>query len=111
MNANTSSYNLPLLWEKIKSNAKRLGRFTTKQLLLMYYVLSSDETPTSAKVIIYGALAYLILPINIISRKRHRLLGWADEAVAIAIAYKKISQHITPAMEQQAEATLDRWFA
>jgi len=111
MEANTSNFSLPELWEKLKQNAKRLGRFATKQALLMYYVLKSDNTPTSAKVIIYGALAYLVLPINLISTKRHPILGWADEVAAIAIAYKKIKQHITPEMEQQAEETLNKWFA
>ena len=108
---NTSNFNLPMLWEKIKDNAKRLGRFTTRQALLMYYVMKSDETPTSAKAIVYGALAYLILPVNLISSKRHPILGWADEIAVIAIAYRKIKQHITPAMEQQAEVTLDKWFS
>ena len=105
-----NEFSLPLLWEKIKTNAKRFGRFTTKQLLLMYYVLKSKDTPTSAKVVIYGALAYLVLPVNMISQKRHPFLGWADEVAATALAYKKINKHVTPEMEQQAEETLDRWF-
>ena len=106
MESNTSSYNLPGLWEKIKDSAKRLGRYTTKKALLMYY-----STPKSAKAIIYGSLAYLILPINLISAKRHPILGWADEVAVIAIAYRKIKQHITPEMDQEAEATLDKWFS
>ena len=77
----------------------------------MYYVLKSDNTPTSAKAIIYGALAYLVLPVNLISQKRHPILGWADEEAAIALAYKKVKQFITPEMERQAEETLDKWFA
>ena len=111
MESNTSSFSLPGLWEKLKDNAKRLGRFTTKKALLMYYVLKSDTTPTSAKAVIYGALAYLVLPINLISVKRHPILGWADEVAAIALAYRKIKQYITPEMDQQAEETLDKWFA
>lgn len=111
MESNTSSFNLPQLWEKLKDSAKRLGRFTTQKALLMYYVLKSDNTPTSAKAIIYGALAYLVLPVNLISQKRHPILGWADEVAAIALAYKKVKQFITPEMERQAEETLDKWFA
>jgi hypothetical protein len=53
---NTTNFNLPLLWEKIKENAKRFGRFTTKQALLVYYVLKSDDTPTATKVIVYGGI-------------------------------------------------------
>lgn len=111
MESNTSSYNLPGLWERIKDSAKRLGRFTTKKALLMYYVLKSDRTPRSAKAIIYGALAYLILPVNLISAKHHPILGWADEVAVIAIAYRKIKQHITPEMDQEAEETLNKWFS
>ena len=72
--------------------------------------LESDETPRSAKLIVYGSLAYLILPVNLISQKRHPILGWADEVAAIAIAYRKVKQHITPEMDRQAEETLDKWF-
>jgi uncharacterized membrane protein YkvA (DUF1232 family) len=109
-NANTTEFNLPSLWEKIKDSAKRLGRYTTKKALLLYYVLKSDETPRSAKLVVYGSLAYLILPVNLISQKRHPILGWADEVAAIAIAYRKVKQHITPEMDRQAEETLDKWF-
>ena len=111
MESNTSSFNLPLLWDKIKDSAKRLGRYTTQKALLMYYVLKSKDTPTAAKAVVYGALAYLILPVNLISQRRHPILGWADEVAVIALAYKKIKQHVTPEMEQEAEATLDKWFA
>lgn len=107
---NTSNFNLPLLWEKIKENAKRYGRYASRQALLMYYVLKSDKTPSSAKVIIYGALAYLVLPINLISSKRHPILGWADEIAAVALAYRKGRQYVTPEIERQTEETLDKWF-
>ena len=107
---NTSNFNLPLMWEKIKENAKRFGRYTTRQALLMYYVLKSDSTPRSAKLVIYGAMAYLVLPVNFISSKRHPILGWADEIAAIAIAYRKGRQHVTPEIERQTEETLDKWF-
>lgn len=110
-NTNTSEFSLPLLWDKIKDGAKRLGRYTTRKALLLYYVLKNDGTPTAAKIVIYGALAYLVLPVNLISQKRRPILGWADEVAAIAIAYRKVKQHITPEMEQQADETLDKWFS
>lgn len=106
-----NGFNLSNLWEKIKANAIRFGRGTTRQILLMYYVLKSKETPRTDKVLVYSALAYLILPVNLISIKRHPIIGWFDEATSIAIAFQKIRQNITPEMEQQADQTLDRWFA
>ncbi len=77
----------------------------------MYYVLKSEETPWGDKLIVYSALAYLILPINLISMRRHPIIGWLDEAASIAVAFQKIRQNITPEMEEQVDQTLDRWFA
>ena len=108
---NTSNFDLPRLWDKIKDSAKRLGRYTTQKALLLYYVLKSDDTPKSVKVVVYGAIAYLVLPINLISQRRHPILGWADEVAAIAIAYRKARQYVTPEMERQAEETLNKWFS
>ena len=110
-NDSSNGWNLSSLWEKIKSNAIRFGRGTTRQVLLMYYVLKSEETPRGDKLIVYSALAYLILPINLISMRRHPIIGWFDEAASIAMAFQKIRQNITPKMEEQVDQTLDRWFA
>ena len=110
-NDNSNGWNLSSLWEKIKTNAIRFGRGTTHQVLLLYYVLKSEETPRGDKLIVYSALAYLILPINLISMRRHPIIGWLDEAASIAVAFQKIRQNITPEMEEQVDQTLDRWFA
>ena len=110
-NDNSNGWNLSSLWEEIKTNAIRFGRGTTRQVLLMYYVLKSEETPVGDKLIVYSALAYLILPINLISMRRHPIIGWFDEAASIAVAFQKIRQNITPEMEEQVDQTLDRWFA
>lgn len=111
MENDTNNFNLALLWQKTKDGAKRLGRGTTRQVLLMYYVLKSKDTPRGDKLIVYSALAYLILPVNLISMKRHPVVGWMDEAASIAAAFQKIRKNITPEMERQADQTLDRWFA
>ena len=103
--------NLSSLWEKIKTDAIRFGRGTTRQVLLMYYVLKSEETPRGDKLIVYSALAYLILPINLISNRRHPIIGWIDEAASIAVVYQKVSKHITPEIERKTDEVLDKWFA
>lgn len=107
---NSNNFNPSLIWDKIKENAKRLGRGTTRLVLLMYYVLKSESTPRADKILVYSALAYLVLPINLISIKRHPLLGGLDEIASIALAYNKIKNNITPAMEQEVDAILDKWF-
>lgn len=108
---NSTNLDFNVLWDKIKAHSKRFGRSTTRQVLLMYYVLKSKETPIADKVVIYSALAYFVLPISLISFRRHPLIGWFDEAASIAIAFRTIRQNITPIIEYQADQVLDRWFS
>ena len=73
------------LFDKISVYAKKAGVVTAKPVLTLYYVLKAPGTPRRDKVIIGAALAYLVLPVNLISAARFKLLGWADEAAAIAL--------------------------
>jgi len=93
------------------SYVKRVGRTAAKPAILLYLVLKAPATSKKDKYIVYAALAYIVLPINLISAKRIPLLGWVDEAAAIALAYKKVKNNITPDMELEAENMLDRWFS
>lgn len=105
-----NSFNNPLLWEKIGSYARKVGRASTRPALFLYYVLKSPHTPTSDKILIYSALAYLLLPIDLISAKRLPIIGWFDEIVALTIAYRKIRKHSTPEIELKVDNTLTHWF-
>ena len=62
----------------------------------------------SAKYLL--TLAYLVLPIDLLSARRMRLLGWADEAAAIYLTYKKIKGNVTPEIEREVEQKLREWF-
>lgn len=103
-------FNYSLLWDKLLEYAKHVGRASTRPILLMYYVLKSPDTPKSEKIIVYSALAYVILPIDLISAKRFPIIGWMDEVVSLTVVYQKICKYITPEMEVIADAILDKWF-
>ena len=106
-----TNLNASQLWESIKTYSKKAGRVAARPVLLLYFVMSEDSTPRSTKVLIGSALAYLVLPINIISMKRHPLIGWVDEAASIAIVYQKVKKYITPEIERETDEVLDKWFA
>jgi uncharacterized membrane protein YkvA (DUF1232 family) len=108
--SNNNIINYSLLWEKICETAKKLSRSAVRPMLLLYYVLKSPSTPKSEKILIYSALAYVVLPIDIISSKRFPIIGWLDEVVSLTVAYQKVCKHITPEMECEADALLDKWF-
>jgi uncharacterized membrane protein YkvA (DUF1232 family) len=103
--------NFTLIHDKLKEYSYRVGRTVARPAVILYFVLRDPATPKKDKYTVYAALAYLVLPINLISAKRIPILGWADEAAAIALAYKKVKNNITPSIEKQADALLDKWFS
>lgn len=98
------------LWNKIRHYALKAGRVATRPILTFYYVMQDSETTTLEKALIYGAIAYIIIPADLLPRKILGLLGILDDAAVIAYVYKKISTHITAAITNKVEDTLDRWF-
>lgn len=107
---NTNNLDFSAIKEGIRNFAKKAGRVATRPVLLLYYVMKSDKTPRSDKLLILSTLAYLVVPIDIINGKRLPVIGWLDEALSLSVAIQKMSQHITPEIERQADDTLEHWF-
>lgn len=105
-----SIINYEMLWQEIGMYAKKVGRASTKPLLLLYYVMTSKDTPKNDKILIASAISYVVFPIDILSSKRLPIIGWLDEIVSLTVVYQKVSKHITPEMETKAEVLLDKWF-
>lgn len=99
-----------VLLEKIGYWAKKAGRASARPVLLLWFVMTSSNTPKSEKIMLASAIAYVVLPIDLISAKRLPVIGWLDEIVSITVAYQKVCKYITPEMERRADAILDRWF-
>lgn len=108
--AKTSIINYDMLWEKIREYAIKAGRTSTRPLLLLYYVMKSKETPRADKLMVASAIAYVVLPIDLLSAKRLPIIGWIDEVVSLSVAFQKVCKHITPEMERRADELLDKWF-
>lgn len=107
---NESVFNKSLTWERVESYARKVGRVAARPVLLTYHVLMDENTPRGDKIMLASALAYVILPIDLISAKRFPFFGWLDEVASLTVAYKKVSKHITPEIEQKVDSMLDRWF-
>ena len=90
--------------------AKKVGRLTTRPVLLTYFVMIDDATPINDKISLVASIAYVVLPIDLISAKRFPILGWLDEVVSLSVAYNKVQHHITREMERKADEILDKWF-
>jgi uncharacterized membrane protein YkvA (DUF1232 family) len=98
------------VWEYINKYAKTAGRAATKIVLELYYVVKSPSTPLIDKTIIIAALAYQLLPEDLISTKKLGWLGSLDNGAALLLAYDRIKTRITPQIEAQVNAILNQWF-
>lgn len=98
------------LWDGMKNYAIKVGRVAARPVLLLYYVMRSEETPMKDKLTIFGALAYIILPIDLLNAKRLPIIGWIDEVVSLAVAIQRMQKYITLEMEAKADEQLDKWF-
>lgn len=105
-----TDFNHSQLWNNIKTYAKKVGRVSARPAVLLYFVMTDENTPRSDKLAVGSALAYLVLPIDLISGKKHPILGRLDEASAIVMAYQKVKNRITPEIEHKADEVLDKWF-
>lgn len=103
--------NYDSLWQEIGRYAKKVGRASARPVLLLYYVMMSKNTPKSEKLMLASAIAYVVLPIDLISAKRLPIIGWLDEVVSLTVAYQKVCKYITPDMERKADELLDKWFS
>lgn len=102
-------YSAEGLWKKLAKVAKKAGIKLVNLALLLYYVLTCDEVETKDKLLIMGALGYLILPFDLIPDGIPGI-GFTDDLAALIYAYKAVKVHVTPEMEEKAKKQLVEWF-
>jgi uncharacterized membrane protein YkvA (DUF1232 family) len=98
------------LMDKLRPWAVKAGRAATRPLLQFYYVMDDDNTSVLDRVLIYGAIIYTVLPIDLIPRAVYKFFGVLDDGVAILYVYKKVKDKITPEINIKVEETLNAWF-
>ncbi len=98
------------LMDKFRPWALKAGRVATRPLLQFYYVMDDENTSTLDRVLIYAAIIYTILPMDLLPRVIYKFLGILDDGVAMLYVYKKIKDKITPEIKAKVEDTLNEWF-
>ena len=98
------------LMDKLQPWALKAGRVATRPLLQFYYVMDDDNTSTLDRVLIYAAIIYTILPMDLIPSVIYKFLGILDDGVAVLYVYRKIKNRITPEINRKVEDTLNEWF-
>ena len=98
------------LMDTLRPWALKVGRVAARPLLQFYYVMEDESISTLDRVLIYAAIIYTILPLDLVPRTVYKVLGVLDDGVAMLYVYKKIKDKITPEINSKVEDTLNEWF-
>nr|WP_249123462.1 MULTISPECIES: YkvA family protein [unclassified Bradyrhizobium] len=92
-------------WAKIRKVVARLP--FAEDLLAAYYCAFDRQTPRHVQASLLGALAYFILPFDVIPDVMP-LLGFTDDAAVLATVIRLVANHIRPDHREAARAALQR---
>ena len=77
-----------------------------EDLLAAYYCAFDRQTPLHVKAVLLGAIAYFVLPTDLIP-DYIPVIGFIDDAAVLAGATKLVASHIKPEHREAARRTLN----
>ena len=92
-------------WPKVRRLASRLP--FVDDAVALWFAARDRETPRSTKALILAALAYFVVPSDMLP-DWFAGLGFTDDAAVIAAAMGLVGRAIRPAHREAARALLDR---
>lgn len=92
-------------WPKIRRTAARIP--FAGQALSVWFAARDPETPTAAKGLMLGALAYFVMPIDAIP-DIFAGIGFTDDAAVITAMIAMLGANIKRRHREAAEAALKR---
>ena len=92
-------------WPKFKRFAAQLP--FAEDLVAAYYCAFDRHTPRHVQAVLVGALAYFVLPFDVMPDMLP-LIGFTDDAAVLATAIRLVAAHITPQHREAARRVLAR---
>ncbi|WP_295810793.1 YkvA family protein [uncultured Nitratireductor sp.] len=90
-------------WRTMKKAARQVPFMD--ELVAGYYCALDDDTPPKVRGILLAALAYFILPLDVVPDFLLGL-GFTDDVAVLAAALNAVRRHITPAHRLAAKRAL-----
>ena len=94
--------------EKVRKHARRAGGEVLGRALELYCCLRDKSTPTWARTVIVGALAYFIMPADAIPDWL-AVAGFSDDLGALASAAITVAAHRKAGHAVEAREIAARW--
>lgn len=92
-------------WKKLKRVLTRIP--FAEDLVAAYYCAADKETPAYVRAVLLGAVAYFILPIDVVPDILAGL-GFTDDASVLAAAVAAVGRHLQPRHRERARRALDQ---
>ena len=92
-------------WPKVRRTAARIP--FARQLVSVWFAARDPETPTAAKGIMLGALAYFVMPLDAIPDVLAGI-GFTDDAAVITAVIATLGANVRKRHREAAEKALDR---
>ena len=105
----TNEFDDGSFWDKVKKFALKAGKEVIEKALWLYYAAQQPGTPTWAKTVIYGALAYFVLPVDAVP-DAIPVAGFTDDLGALAAALGTVSMYVTDEVKRIAAEKMKEWF-
>lgn len=97
------------LFRQSKKYAKAIGAELLLKAFQLYYVLQKPELPPKVKAIIMGALAYLVLPIDLVPDIIPGI-GYVDDLAVVGFALLQAMPYIDDEVTRKANESIKNIF-
>ena len=92
-------------WKKLRRVLARIP--FAEDLVAAYYCAVDSETPAYVRAVLFGAVAYFILPVDMVPDFLAGL-GFTDDASVLAAAVAAVGRHMQPKHRTLAKGALAR---
>ncbi len=92
-------------WDKLRQHIRRIP--FVDEAVAGYYCAVDPATPLQVKAVLYGALAYFVLPFDLLP-DFVALLGFTDDAAVLYATIRTVSPHINDSHRARARAAIER---
>jgi uncharacterized membrane protein YkvA (DUF1232 family) len=92
-------------WDKLRKYIRHVP--FVDDLIAAYYCAVDAATPLHVKAVLFGALAYFIMPVDLLPDVL-TWIGFTDDAAVLYAALRTIAPHIKDRHRAQAKAAIDR---
>lgn len=98
-------YSSGAFWSKVGSSSSAMGCVLIEKALTLYYLLTKGDVSVATKVLIIGALGYLISPIDVIPDVIP-IIGYSDDLAVISALLLSLDSRVTPKIKKQVQRSM-----